>query len=363
MGLKKKWGLSVSKRTDGMKRAVLAALLVTSVASVPLFQSSADESMEQYRKRTATDIARMNSSTVNLNSAFFQSNDLSDQFNVVTGSQGDNMQLSYVNGRLNTVTGPANYVGFKRKPIIIDSEVSNDGLRMIHGPNFDPKGNTWYQFTKGDILQNVTFTKEFLGGKKYIEGIGKDGKTVRYNVGDKIEYLKLTKNRKLYLSGNLKDSLFNINSYFFNKDEIRKKYNDTMSAGARVEGAVVNGFAAGIEGGADYATAIGAYARVTEGSQGSIALGSYSVADGTKVKGYIDDQGRELTRLKNGKFYLTDQVKLATDGKTWELKDSSTPETDPSKVTQLMGVLSIGGERTLLNADGSTPTIKVKRRL
>ncbi|WP_261791110.1 YadA-like family protein [Fusobacterium necrophorum] len=357
-----KWLKHSLKKRISINTGMLVAFLITGFLGFT-GEALADESMQKFKWRIASDILKLKSSTVNLNSGFYQDEGLGDQFNVISGSQGDNMQLSYVNGRFNTVTGPSNYVGFKRKTVIIDSEVSDDGRRMIHGPNFDPKGNTYYWFNKGDILQNVTFSAKFLGGQDFIEGIGKNGEVVRYNVGDKIDYIKLTENRRLYLSGNLKDSLFNINSYFFKKDQIREKYNDTMSAGNRVEGAVVNGFAAGIEGGANYAVAVGAYSRVTEGSEGSVALGAYSVADSGTAKGYIDDQGRVLKRLKNGKFYLEEQVQLGTDGETLELKDKNTPEVDPSKVTQLMGVIAVGGERTLLNADGTTPTIKVRRRL
>ena len=259
--------------------------------------------------------------------------------------------------------GPSNYIGFKRKDIILDSEVNDNGVRMIHMPDFDPAGKTWYQFSEGDILKNVVFSDKVTGGKDYIEGYDKEGKVIRVKKGEKIDYIRLKENRKLYLTGSLKDSLMAINGYFFRKDVIREDYNDTMKAGAKVEGAAVLGYAAGIEGGANYATAIGAYSKVTEGSEGSVALGSYSIADGTKVKGYIDDKGRELKRLANGKFYLAEHVKLDTDGKTLVLTDNSNPEVTPDKVTQLMGVVSIGGERTLLNADGSTPKIKVLRKL
>ncbi|CAL7904420.1 YadA-like family protein [Fusobacterium necrophorum] len=357
-----KWLKHSLKKRVSINTGMLVAFLITGFLGFT-GEAFADESMKEFKKRGAADILKLKSSTANLNSGFFQDENLSDQFNVVSGSMGDNMQLSYVNGRFNSVHGPSNYVGFKRKTVIYDRETFDDGVRKLHGPDYDPKGNDWYWFNKGEVLKNVDFTKEFTAGKKYIEGYDKDGREIRYNVGEHIDYIRLKENRRLYLSGNLKESLFNINSYFFKKEEIRKGYNDTMKAGDHVEGAVVHGYAAGVEGAAHYAVAVGAYSRVTEGSEGSVALGAYSVADSGTAKGYIDDQGRVLKRLKNGKFYLEEQVQLGTDGETLELKDKNTPEVDPSKVTQLMGVIAVGGERTLLNADGTTPTIKVRRRL
>ncbi len=357
-----KWLKHSLKKRISINTGMLVAFLITGFLGFT-GEAFADESMKEFKKRTAADIVKLKSSAINLNSGAFQSENLKDQFNVLMGSQGDNFQLSYVNGRLNSVVGPSNYVGFKRKDIILDSEVNNNGVRMIHMPDFDPAGKTWYQFSEGDILKNVKFTNYVTGGKDYVEGYDENGNLKRYNLNEEIKYLRLKENRKLYLTGSLKDSLMAINGYFFRKDVIREDYNDTMKAGAKVEGAAVLGYAAGIEGGANYATAIGAYSKVTEGSEGSVALGSYSIADGTKVKGYIDDKGRELKRLANGKFYLAEDVKLGTDGKTLVLTDNSNPEVTPDKVTQLMGVVSIGGERTLLNADGSTPKIKVLRKL
>ncbi|CAL7916673.1 YadA-like family protein [Fusobacterium necrophorum] len=357
-----KWLKHSLKKRISINTGMLVAFLITGFLGFT-GEAFADKSMEEFKKRTAADVIKLKSSAINLNSGAFQSENLKDQFNVLIGSQGDNFQLSYVNGRLNSVVGPSNYVGFKRKDIILDSEVNSNGVRMIHMPDFDPAGKTWYQFSEGDILKNVVFSDKVTGGKDYIEGYDKEGKVIRVKKGKKIDYIRLKENRKLYLTGSLKDSLMAINGYFFRKDVIREDYNDTMKAGAKVEGAAVLGYAAGIEGGANYATAIGAYSKVTEGSEGSVALGSYSIADGTKVKGYIDDKGRELKRLANGKFYLAEHVKLDTDGKTLVLTDNSNPEVTPDKVTQLMGVVSIGGERTLLNADGSTPKIKVLRKL
>ncbi|MCI7344304.1 MAG: YadA-like family protein [Fusobacterium necrophorum] len=357
-----KWLKHSLKKRISINTGMLVAFLITGFLGFT-GEAFADKSMEEFKKRTAADVIKLKSSAINLNSGAFQSENLKDQFNVLIGSQGDNFQLSYVNGRLNSVVGPSNYVGFKRKDIILDSEVNSNGVRMIHMPDFDPAGKTWYQFSEGDILKNVVFSDKVTGGKDYIEGYDKEGKVIRVKKGEKIDYIRLKENRKLYLTGSLKDSLMAINGYFFRKDVIREDYNDTMKAGTKVEGAAVLGYAAGIEGGANYATAIGAYSKVTEGSEGSVALGSYSIADGTKVKGYIDDKGRELKRLANGKFYLAEDVKLGTDGKTLVLTDNSNPEVTPDKVTQLMGVVSIGGERTLLNADGSTPKIKVLRKL
>ncbi|MBR8721794.1 hypothetical protein IX325_000095 [Fusobacterium necrophorum subsp. funduliforme] len=357
-----KWLKHSLKKRISINTGMLVAFLITGFLGFT-GEAFADESMKEFKKRTAADVIKLKSSAINLNSGAFQSENLKDQFNVLIGSQGDNFQLSYVNGRFNSVIGPSNYIGFKRKDIILDSEVNDNGVRMIHMPDFDPAGKTWYQFSEGDILKNVKFTNYVAGGKDYVEGYDENGNLKRYKLNEEIKYLRLKENRKLYLTGSLKDSLMAINGYFFRKDVIREDYNDTMKAGAKVEGAAVLGYAAGIEGGANYATAIGAYSKVTEGSEGSVALGSYSIADGTKVKGYIDDKGRELKRLANGKFYLAEHVKLDTDGKTLVLTDNSNPEVTPDKVTQLMGVVSIGGERTLLNADGSTPKIKVLRKL
>ncbi|EYD69773.1 hypothetical protein FNF_02736 [Fusobacterium necrophorum subsp. funduliforme B35] len=357
-----KWLKHSLKKRISINTGMLVAFLITGFLGFT-GEALADESMKEFKKRTAADVIKLKSSAINLNSGAFQSENLKDQFNVLIGSQGDNFQLSYVNGRFNSVIGPSNYIGFKRKDIILDSEVNDNGVRMIHMPDFDPAGKTWYQFSEGDILKNVKFTNYVTGGKDYVEGYDENGNLKRYKLNEEIKYLRLKENRKLYLTGSLKDSLMAINGYFFRKDVIREDYNDTMKAGAKVEGAAVLGYAAGIEGGANYATAIGAYSKVTEGSEGSVALGSYSIADGTKVKGYIDDKGRELKRLANGKFYLAEHVKLDTDGKTLVLTDNSNPEVTPDKVTQLMGVVSIGGERTLLNADGSTPKIKVLRKL
>ena len=357
-----KWLKHSLKKRISINTGMLVAFLITGFLGFT-GEAFADKSMEEFKKRTAADVIKLKSSAINLNSGAFQSENLKDQFNVLIGSQGDNFQLSYVNGRFNSVIGPSNYIGFKRKDIILDSEVNDNGVRMIHMPDFDPAGKTWYQFSEGDILKNVKFTNYVAGGKDYVEGYDENGNLKRYKLNEEIKYLRLKENRKLYLTGSLKDSLMAINGYFFRKDVIREDYNDTMKAGAKVEGAAVLGYAAGIEGGANYATAIGAYSKVTEGSEGSVALGSYSIADGTKVKGYIDDKGRELKRLANGKFYLAEHVKLDTDGKTLVLTDNSNPEVTPDKVTQLMGVVSIGGERTLLNADGSTPKIKVLRKL
>ena len=359
-----KWLKHSLKKRISINTGMLVAFLITGFLGFT-GEAFAKEDMNEFRKRLASDFAKADSSATNFGSGYFQSNNLSDQFNVVLGSQGEDMQLSFVNGRFNSIVGPSNYVGFTRKDVIIDSEVNNNGVRMLHMPDFDPNGDTWYQFREGDILKNVTFTSEYTLGKKYIEGYDKEGKLIRVNKGDHIDYIKLKEDRKLYLKGNLKESLMAINGYFFSRGEIRKDYNDTIKAGARVEGAVVNGFAAGIEGGANYAVALGAYSKVTEGSEGSVALGSYSVADGSKVRGYIDDKERKLSRLANGKFYLADQVETGTDGKL-KLKDgvsATDAEIAPEKVTQIMGVVSIGGERTLLNADGSTPKIKVLRKL
>ncbi|AYV95545.1 YadA-like family protein [Fusobacterium necrophorum] len=359
-----KWLKHSLKKRISINTGMLVAFLITGFLGFT-GEVFAKKDMEEFKKRLASDFAKADSSATNFGSGYFQSNNLSDQFNVVLGSQGEDMQLSFVNGRFNSIVGPSNYVGFTRKDVIIDSEVNNNGVRMLHMPDFDPNGDTWYQFREGDILKNVTFTSEYTLGKKYIEGYDKEGKLIRVNKGDHIDYIKLKEDRKLYLKGNLKESLMAINGYFFSRGEIRKDYNDTIKAGARVEGAVVNGFAAGIEGGANYAVALGAYSKVTEGSEGSVALGSYSVADGSKVRGYIDDKERKLSRLANGKFYLADQVETGTDGKL-KLKDgvsATDAEIAPEKVTQIMGVVSIGGERTLLNADGSTPKIKVLRKL
>ncbi|CAL7869143.1 YadA-like family protein [Fusobacterium necrophorum] len=359
-----KWLKHSLKKRISINTGMLVVFLITGFLGFT-GEVFAKKDMEEFKKRLASDFAKADSSATNFGSGYFQSNNLSDQFNVVLGSQGEDMQLSFVNGRFNSIVGPSNYVGFTRKDVIIDSEVNNNGVRMLHMPDFDPNGDTWYQFREGDILKNVTFTSEYTLGKKYIEGYDKEGKLIRVNKGDHIDYIKLKEDRKLYLKGNLKESLMAINGYFFSRGEIRKDYNDTIKAGARVEGAVVNGFAAGIEGGANYAVALGAYSKVTEGSEGSVALGSYSVADGSKVRGYIDDKERKLSRLANGKFYLADQVETGTDGKL-KLKDgvsATDAEIAPEKVTQIMGVVSIGGERTLLNADGSTPKIKVLRKL
>lgn len=235
-----KWLKHSLKKRISINTGMLVAFLITGFLGFT-GEAFADKSMEEFKKRIASDPIRLHSSAINLNSGAFQSASMKDQFNVLLGSQGDNFQLSYVNGRLNSTVGPSNYIGFKRKDIILDSEVRNNGVRMLHMPDFDPKGNTWYQFSAGDILKNVTFSDHVVGGKNYIEGYDKDGNLIHVNKGEKIDYIRLKENRKLYLSGNLKDSLMAINGYFFRKDVIREDYNDTMKAGKAVEGAAFLG--------------------------------------------------------------------------------------------------------------------------
>ncbi len=210
-----KWLKHSLKKRISINTGMLVAFLITGFLGFT-GEAFAKADMNEFRKRLASDFGKADSSATNFGSGYFQSNNLNDQFNVVMGSQGDNMQLSFVNGRFNSVLGPASYIGFKRKDIIIDSEVEDRGIRRMHGPDYDPKGKNWYSFDEGDILRNVKFKRHGLG-HKYIDGYDENGKEIRIKQGEFVKYIKLKNARDLYIDGNLKDSVFRVNGFFFGK--------------------------------------------------------------------------------------------------------------------------------------------------
>lgn len=95
-----KWLKHSLKKRISINTGMLVAFLITGFLGFT-GEVFAKKDMEEFKKRLASDFAKADSSATNFGSGYFQSNNLSDQFNVVLGSQGEDMQLSFVNGRFN----------------------------------------------------------------------------------------------------------------------------------------------------------------------------------------------------------------------------------------------------------------------
>lgn len=343
-GIKKIFKRRVSVTESLLVAFFIAGFFIFSTERV--FAASEDE----FSKHTAADVLpNTKNSTATINSGYYQTG--GSGHNAINGIKGDIHSLAFVNSNNSTLGGASTYTGINRKTIVMGENGENGPQMMMRDFDTGELNNENVFFTEGEILRNVTINQNGL------KGYDENGVEITSVKGQKYKYFKVKEKKMFNISGNLKDSLLDMNNIDINSwgklDRLTK--NEQYKAKERVNGAVVLGYAAGVQGGAHYSTAIGANSQVTEGSVGSVALGSFSIANSKDDVRYVNDKGEKLEKV-DGKFYLS------TDIENGSAKNGA-QEVAMSDVTENMGVVAIGGKRAISNKDGSVSEIKVARRI